>query len=82
MVETIKVQRANVVLDVRPEQKEYYMEKGFSVIDDKGKVIEEAISDNVDALKIQIKNLKEQIAKKDAEIEQLKSAKTKKSESK
>ena len=82
MVETIKVQRANVVLDVRPDQKEYYMEKGFSVIDDKGKVIEEAISDNVDALKIQIKNLKEQIAKKDAEIEQLKSAKTKKSESK
>lgn len=82
MVETIKVQRANVVLDVRPDQKEYYMEKGFSVIDDKGKVIEEAISDDVGALKNQIKNLKEQIAKKDAEIEQLKSAKTKKSESK
>ena len=55
MVETIKVQRANVVLDVRPDQKEYYMEKGFSVIDDKGKVIEEAISDDVGALKIQIK---------------------------
>lgn len=87
---TIRVRRANVTLDIRPDEKERYMEMGYSVIDEKGKVLEAALSNDVNALRTEVLKLRkelaekdEEIAKKDEEIAELKSKvekKTKKSE--
>lgn len=70
----IKVQRANVILSIRSDEKEEYMQKGYSVIDDTtGKIIEEAISNDVNFLQKQVKEYRETISAKDAEIKKLKS---------
>lgn len=74
----IKVQRANVILSIRSDEKEEYMQKGYSVIDDTtGKIIEEAISNDVNFLQKQVKEYRKTISAKDAEIKKLKSEITK-----
>lgn len=74
----IKVQRANVILSIRSDEKEEYMQKGYSVIDDvTGKVIEEAISSDVNLLQKQVKEYRDTISAKDAEIKKLKAEITK-----
>lgn len=74
----IKVQRANVILSIRSDEKEEYMQKGYSVIDDTtGKIVEEAISNDVNFLQKQVKEYRETISAKDAEIKKLKSEITK-----
>lgn len=65
---TIRVQRANVILDIRPEEKERYMEQGYSVIDENGKVLEAALSNDVNALRTEVLKLRKELAEKDAEI--------------
>lgn len=80
---TIRVRRANVTLDIRPDEKERYMEMGYSVIDEKGKVLEAALSNDVNALRTEVLKLRKELAEKDEEIAELKSKvekKTKKSE--
>ena len=42
----IKVRRANVILYIDEAQKSEYLMKGFDVVDDKGKVVEEALMTN------------------------------------
>ena len=74
----IRVRRANVVLDIRPDEKARYMEMGYSVIDEKGKVLEAALPNDVNALKSEVEKLRKELAKKDIEIEELKSAASKK----
>lgn len=75
---TIRVQRANVVLDISPDEKERYMEMGYSVIDRAtGKVVEEAISNDVNVLRKQINELKAKLAEKDEEIKKLTAKKAK-----
>lgn len=70
---TIRVQRANVLLDISPEQKEYYMQKGYSVVDEKtGKVLEQAISNDLKTLQSQVISLTQTLKEKDKEIEALK----------
>ena len=39
----IKVQRANVVLDIAEDQLDYYMNQGYSVIDKAGNVIKASV---------------------------------------
>lgn len=73
MKDTITVQRANVVLDISPEQKEYYLGQGYSVIDSSGKIIEGSTVPTIEGLNAQIQKLKAEIAEKDAEIATLKS---------
>ena len=58
MAGTIRVQRANVILDIRPDEKEMYMEKGFSVIDaTTGDILEEAMPTDVNVLQLKVKEL-------------------------
>ena len=77
-MDTIRVQRANVILDVPSDEKANYMAKGYSVIDVKsGKIIEEAVSNDVATLQVQLKNANEKLASKDAKIKKLESEITK-----
>lgn len=46
----IIVQRANVVLQIAPEQLDYYMNQGYNVIDASGNVIKAAIPRDVGTL--------------------------------
>ena len=71
---TIRVQRANVILDIRPDEKERYKEMGYSVIEvGTGKVLEEALSNDVNVLRTKVKELTALVEAKDKEIESLKS---------
>lgn len=72
---TVRVQRANVILDIRPEDKDRYMEQGFSVIDARGNVLEEAMPKDVLELQRMVNELRAEIEKKDKEIESLKKKK-------
>jgi chaperonin cofactor prefoldin len=82
MSTTIRVQRANVVLDIRPEEKERYKEMGYSVIEvGTGKVLEEALSNDVNVLRAQVADLKKVIEDKDEEIKKLKATLSKKAKS-
>lgn len=42
----IKVRRANVILDIDEAQKSEYLTKGFDVVNEEGKVLEEATMTN------------------------------------
>lgn len=76
MADKIRIQRANVILDVSPEEKEMYMEKGFSVIDaTTGEVLEEAMPTDVKVLQLKVKELQKTLADRDAEIRALKAKK-------
>ena len=77
-MDTIRVQRANVILDVPSDEKANYMAKGYSVIDVKsGKIIEEAVSNDVATLQVQLKSPNEKLASKDAKIKKLEAEITK-----
>ena len=71
---TITVKRANVILDISPDEKEFYMSKGYSVISEDGKVVEEAMSNDVKVLQLQNITLKQKVAELENEIAKLKSA--------
>ena len=76
---TIRVSRANVILDIRPDEKARYMEMGYSVIDtNTGKVIEEALSNDVNTLRTEVISLRKALAEKDKEIAELKAKAEKK----
>jgi len=70
-MDKITVRRANVVLDIKPEDKEFYMSQGYSVIDDTGKVVEEAMSVNANELQVQVTELKKQLADAEKTIAKL-----------
>ena len=76
----IMVQRANVILDISPEDKKYYMSQGFSVIDKKGRVVEEAISNDVHTLQAQVADLKFKLEKANETIAKLSKPKKKNEE--
>lgn len=70
---TIRVQRANVILDIRPEEKERYKEMGYNVIDEKsGAVVEAALSNDVNVLRRELKEARETIEAQAKEIARLK----------
>lgn len=75
MKDTIRVRRANVTLDISSDQKNYYLGKGYSVIDDNGKILEETTVPTIESLTNRIAKLQEELKKKDAEIEKLKASK-------
>lgn len=70
MDEKVIVQRANVVLQISPQQVDYYLNQGYNVIDEKGNVIKESIPRNLGDLQkayidhvAEIESLKEEIRK-------------------
>lgn len=62
-MEKITVRRANVTLQVDADQKDYYMERGYSVIDSSGTVLEEAMPNDVGQLQLLVTELREELAK-------------------
>ena len=72
MKDTIIVRRANVVLDISPDQKDYYLNQGYSVVDDKGNIVENTKVQTVESLNNRVKELQKIINEKDAEIAKLK----------
>lgn len=46
----ITIQRGNVVLDIKEQDKDYYIDLGYDVIDEKGNVIEKSLPKNVGLL--------------------------------
>ena len=72
MKNTIMVKRANVVLDISPEQKDYYLALGYDVVDDKGGIVENSTIETTESLNRMIAELKKVIEEKDLEIAKLK----------
>lgn len=60
--ERIFVKRANVVLEVPADEKDDYIAQGYSILDAKGNVIEEALPNDVNTLKIMVSKLQKEIA--------------------
>ena len=72
-METIRVERGNVILDIRAEDKAEYTKQGYSVVDKAtGKVIEQAIGLDVTTLQYQLLELKGELEATKAENEKLK----------
>lgn len=68
----ITVRRANVLLTVPDYQKEEYLTKGFDVVDNKGKVLEEAtMTNDVSTLQKKLGQAHETIKQLEAEIARL-----------
>lgn len=67
----MKVRRANVVLTVTENEMEKYLARGFTILDDSGKVIKKPIPNDVNALRKAYIEHEAEIAKLKAKIEQL-----------
>lgn len=77
MDNTVIVQRANVILKINPQQLDYYLSQGYSVINERGEVIQASVprdlgtlqkayiehTEEIKALKAEIQTLKEAIGK-------------------
>ena len=63
----VRVRKENIIYIVRPEEKGFYLAKGFDVIDEKGKVVEEGKKSHSHAdylaLEKKIEQLESEIAK-------------------
>lgn len=70
-MDKITVQRANVVLDISPDQKDFYLAQGYAVVDKKGNVIEDTTIPTVESLTRQVRLLQSQLEKKDREVDKL-----------
>lgn len=46
----LKVKRANVVLRINDTEKQHYLDKGYSILDENGKVVESAVPKNLTEL--------------------------------
>lgn len=75
----VTIRRANVVLDIKDDQIDYYVNKGYDVIDANGGVIKKSTPKDVHSLTaayndhlVQIAELQEKIKKLEAENKQLK----------
>lgn len=68
----ITVRRSNVILTVPDYQKEEYLNKGFDVVDNKGKVLEEAtMTNDVGTLQKKLGQAHERIKQLEAEVARL-----------
>lgn len=66
------VKRANVVLEVEEESIPYYISQGYSVLDDKGKIVVQAIPNDLGELRkfyVEATAKIEQLEKRIAELE-------------
>lgn len=67
----ITVQRKNVILKVREHEKPWYLQSGYSVVDEKGEVVEEGVIQDVHALQVENAKLKLEIAELELRIAEL-----------
>ena len=60
MDDKITVQRANVILQISPQQVDYYLNQGYNVINAKGEVVQASVPKDVGTLqKAYVDHLKE-----------------------
>lgn len=60
MDDKITVQRANVILQISPQQLDYYLNQGYNVINAKGEVVQASVPKDVGTLqKAYVDHLKE-----------------------
>jgi paraquat-inducible protein B len=72
MENTITVRRANVILDISPDDKKKYLDMGYVVINaNTGEILEESISNDVATLQANVVELKGKLAKAESVIEDL-----------
>ena len=81
---SVMMQRANVVLQISPQQVDYYLNQGYNVIDDSGNVIKASVPKDLGTLQKafvenaeEIKNLKTEIAELKKKLKQATSKKKK-----
>lgn len=74
----VRVRKANVVLSIKDEEVKRYLDAGYSVIDESGEVVTEAIPTDLHTLqqayrdnKVQIANLERGIADLRKELEKI-----------
>lgn len=68
----VNVQKGNVFLNISNEEVDKYMAKGFSIVDEFGRVIKQSIPTELGELQKAYSDHEEIIKKKDAEIAELK----------
>ena len=71
----ISVQKANVVLNVDADNKDYYLRLGYNVIDDKGRVIEKPVVNDIVQLQKENAELKAKVSELEAQIIELQEVK-------
>lgn len=71
-MDTIKIVKGNIELDVPADQKDRYLKLGYSVIDNNGKIVEEAPIADVGALQSKVSVLLEENTKLKSENAKLK----------
>ena len=74
-----RIRRANVTLDVDDTEVEYYLNLGYNVIDDNGKVVSEALPSDLRTLQKHYIESKKRIAELEAEVAELRGGNTEKS---
>lgn len=72
MNDKVTVQRANVVLQISPQQVDYYLSQGYNVINEKGEVIQASIPRDLGTLQKAFVEDKNTIEALQAEIAELK----------
>ncbi len=72
MSNIVHVQRANVILDIKEEQKQRYVDMGYDVIDDKGNVIVKSVPQDILGWQTAYADLQKALAKVEAENAKLK----------
>lgn len=77
----VRIERGNVVLDVKEDAVDHYMALGYNVVDEQGRIIKTAIPTSLGALQAAFVANEAKIADLEAEVERLnaenKSLKTK-----
>lgn len=67
-----RIRRANVLLDVKDDEVGYYLNLGYDLLDDNGKVAKEAIPNDLHTLQKHYIDSNKKIAELEAEIAKLK----------
>lgn len=68
---TVKVQRANVILQISEDSVNRYLDQGYNVIDASGKVIKESVPNDIGALRKAYVEYKKKIDELQKIIEEL-----------
>ena len=72
MNDKVTVQRANVVLQISPQQVDYYLNQGYNVINERGEVIQASVPRDLGTLQKAFVEDKNTIEALQAEIAELK----------
>ena len=68
----VRVERGNVVLDVKDDAVDHYLALGYNVVDEQGRIIKTAVPTNLGALQAAYVASEVKIAELEAEIKELK----------